>query len=207
MFSLAITLMACRHQGKPKNEDSLRVGNAIGMQKDSIVAPEIPENSKEPDLILRLLDTSINSRLILWNPESVINYLGNLDGKLNDYDTASSDVYFKNGKGEQYLQMIQLPGSSSNTITYFEVGFVNDLKSRIKLYLSSVAAFITGKGISLGVSRDYVIDAMGHDYMTGKDEVDDFISYNHEVDGLYYTATYFFRKGKLVRFGFGYDNP
>lgn len=169
-----------------------------------------PDSSGDPQIVPKEKvngDISINSKLVLWKPDSVEKYLGDIKDKFIENDTDGLYVYFKNTAGSEYLRLIHLPGGSTGTITYFEVGLVKSLPAKTKLYESEFPAFFTEHGIKLGIDRSTVIQQFGKNYEEKKKGKGESISYQQDLGGLHYSAVYYFKDAKLVKFGFGYDNP
>jgi hypothetical protein len=127
--------------------------------------------------------------------------------KLQHFQQGEGFVAFRNKNDKQYLKMIHLPGSDPNTFRFFEIGYTENWRMPIKPYGSVIDKFETESGIRLGMSLcEFLQKHKTHSFKKG-DNNTIIYSVNQLVDGLKYIGEYSFRKKKLVKFGFGFENP
>ena len=161
---------------------------------------EIPED-------VNVMDKTINGNIKLWDSEGTRTVFGDLYGKSQELPNESGSVTFKNKNGSRYLKMNHLPGSNANTFTFFEVGYTIDADKAIKMFPSTIDDFKTENGVALGMNLvQFEIRGTSGYKRTQKGDLTE-LSYKKKVDGLQYTAFYVFKYAKLIKFGFGYDNP
>lgn len=171
-------------------------------QKDSII-------TNEPNFIL---DSTINNTITLWNSDGSWEVFGDLHGKLSE--GIPGYIYFKNTKGNKYIKLYHALGSNSNTFTYFEVGYMQNLQTKnTKFYKSNFDDFTTENGIRLGIDKDFLLENLakrnGNKFLKkskGKNGLETVTIYFEYV--IIYRAEFIFnKKNKLIKFGFGYDQP
>jgi hypothetical protein len=162
-------------------------------------------------------DTTINSVLKLLNAGSIRRSIGDQTAKMIE-DEKAVRVQLINKRGNEYLILYQLPGSSWNTFNEFEVSSIKIHHSSYKL--TSFSSFSTESWVSLGMSMDSLIMIKGNRYsrlMTGdqtvliyklqENENDTNVSILERYNMPEYKATYYFINSRLVKFIFGFPNP
>jgi len=195
-------LIACNSQEKPiDGKVKIDSGYAKTSDERRVIAADSNNISDAT------IDTTINGNIVLWNPQSVITVLGDLSGKMQELPTEGAFVIFKNRDGNKYLKMVHLPGSDPNTFRFFEVGYTEGVDKGIQLLSSSIEDFKTESGVRLGIAlSDFEKGSIKKYTKKVKGDGTEFV-FSETIDGLRYSAFYFFKGLKLVKFGFGYDNP
>jgi hypothetical protein len=166
-----------------------------------------------------VVDISINN-LTIDDSSSIGKALGNIRNA-NKYKWTLSDddegIFLLNYSGTKYLKMEQTLSAGGKAFDFFEVGYKNERKNPKIIYnKSQYPDFITESGIKLGISKDRFFKIKGHKLKLkkGKDEmfyknINDFdnCAYNKKLGESTFELWWIFRKGVLIKFGFGYQNP
>lgn len=155
-------------------------------------------------------DSTINNCIKLWNEVSVVRNCGDLMGSL-DTDADFPDVFFCGAEGTQYLRFIFHPGSCNNQFAEFEVGYSSKKYPMMKCLEKGI---VTESGIGLGINTSELkkikgvpdsIDKEGsmqiYHYLIEDTDSDPFLK---KYNAYMYHADYYFNKGVLVRFRFGF---
>ncbi len=156
-------------------------------------------------------DISVNKTLFLFNRESIIKSIGDQSGKIIR-DENPSRVQLKNKDSSQYLIMYQCNGSSSNSFNEFEIGYLYLNKKSFNA--TKFECFFSHDKIRLGIERKTLIEIKGPGYKEKYENGYDVIEYNIEGNNSFlqyynmpiYLSDYYFKKGKLVKFRFGFPN-
>jgi hypothetical protein len=157
-------------------------------------------------------DISINKVIYLLDSKSIINSIGNQKNNIIE-DENPTRVQLKNKAETQYLILYHLAGSNTNSFNMFEVGY---LSHRDKTFLKTdFTSFISGNGIRLGISKEALIRIIGKNYIKKQEKGLEIIEYR--IDGRdnfnmfldqynmpMYSADYYFKNDKLVKFIFGF---
>lgn len=117
----------------------------------------------------------------------------------------------------QGLRLFFHYGGTKNAVAEFEIFLVNkDYRKPDKAIQLKVDEFKSGAGVSLGLSREEVISLLGKRYKSMKKNEEEEIVYytddpNSDVLKIYNEIAYFikcrFRKGRLVKYNFGFEYP
>lgn len=155
-------------------------------------------------------DSTINNCIKLWNEVSVVRNCGDLMGSL-DTDADFPDVFFCGAEGTQYLRFIFHPGSCNNQFAEFEVGYSSKKYPMMKCLEKGI---VTESRIGLGINTSELkkikgvpdsIDKEGnmqiYHYLIEDTDRDPFLK---KYNAYMYHADYYFNKGVLVRFRFGF---
>lgn len=201
IISIAIffILVSCQY---PINQNE-KQSNIANKQQDTLHV-----NSKK---ITFILDSTINGIITLWDSHGTWEALGDLHSKLEK--GIPEYIYFRNMKEDKYLKLNHLLGSNSNTFTYFEVGYVSNLQRNIKFYKSNFDDFMTENGINLGMSKDSLLKNLtkrnGERLLKKSKGENGFevMTLYWEYELIYRSEFFFDKKGRLIKFGFGYDQP
>lgn len=128
-----------------------------------------------------------------------------------DTDADFPDVFFCGAEGTQYLRFIFHPGSCNNQFAEFEVGYSSKKYPMMKCLEKGI---VTESGIGLGINTSELkkikgvpgsIDKEGsmqiYHYSIEDTDRDPFLK---KYNAYMYHADYYFNKGALVRFRFGF---
>lgn len=180
--------------------------------------PRIEENhpqQKEKAEIMFHPDSSIYATLYLEDPSSTIKVLGDIMS-LVDADKDLPDAFYKNQNGQEYLQVVFFPGNEANSISQFNVGYLNDLANPESISPIQLDRFQTESGIKLGLSKQEVILIKGGSYQEEKTNGELKLSYQvidtkspflKRYNMPVYIAEYWFKDGKLTNYKFGFEYP
>ena len=172
-------------------------------------------------------DTTVNSRIILENDNSVLKNFGDISHLVRP-DTGKimirfPVVYYKNKSGTQFLRMELHPGNCSNQFSKFTIGYIKYIPEKEPLNQSNFINFYTESGIKLGMSLEEVQKIKGYFYNSADLENTRVLIYKIEehvcINGDYiftskfleryglpvYTAYYWFKNDKLVKFEYGFE--
>lgn len=166
-----------------------------GCHNLSIVTEKVPVNS---------IDTSINKTIFLRDAYSVIKNFGNIESKVNQWDTVAPDIYVTNNSKTEYLKMTKWYGDGANVFSFFEVGIITILPNSISILSSNLLNFKTESGIKLGITKENLMLIKGNKYIESKLNDLAILTY---TDGELYKAEYCFQNNKLIKFSFGYVSP
>lgn len=192
-----------------------------------IVFQGINKNINNPSHELRskpgrdtcVVDISINN-LSIDDSSSIAKALGNIQNAKKYKWTFSGDdegIFLLNNSGTKYLKMVQTLGAGGKSFDFFEVGYKSEKKNaKINYNKSQYPDFITESGIKLGISKETFFKIKGHKlkHKKGQEEmfyinINDFdnCDYDKKLGESTFELWWVFRKGILVKFGFGYQNP
>lgn len=160
-------------------------------------------------------DTTLNNEVVLMNVRSIIRYLGDISSYRFEDDELPRVCFIDRSK-RYYIILTKLPGGNANRFIFFEVGFLDNGASNLCLnrnvYFNSVS---TESGIKLGMSFNEFKLVKGTRYK--KSNIGDKVKISFRVNsdndtyGILkkynmpiYEANYYFQKGKLIRYGFGF---
>lgn len=162
-------------------------------------------------------DSSINSRVFLHNPASMEQTLGGVFSDRNK-DADLTDVYVRCKEGNQYLRLVFFPGNETNSISQFEVGYLKNLPDSIIKFPCSLKSFITESKISLGITRQELINIKGQIFEEKRESngrliiryvIDDFktSAFLKRYNMPLYFADYLIENEKVIKFKFGFEYP
>ena len=176
----------------------------------------VQEQSKLNKMLNILPDTSINSVLFLNNSSSIQKVFGDVMPLLNK-EADLPDLYMFSNSKQEYLRLVFLPGSSKNSISQFEVGYLKKMPKGVKATDSRLAIIVTESNITLGISKLQVIKLKGNDYKEEKNGEETVVEYNvndfessvflKRYNMPSYFAKYWFFEDKLIKFRFGFEYP
>ena len=182
----------------------------------------------EPDKDLRekyeAEKKTIATACVFDNPDTSISTI-----KLRDAESARKVLkvtrlqgdttnYFYNRDNNEELGVTVHPGDYNSQVSIFQVKYAD--KSKTKRTLLPLDRFETEKGIVLGLTRQDVVERLGHCY-NSIDSTTNSITINYRLESrqdsktkllqrqnmpIYY-ATYKFGNNKLVMFEFGFEYP
>jgi hypothetical protein len=156
-------------------------------------------------------DTTVNRSIILDNETSILKVFGDImDLLLPDTEHEFPRVYFKNKTGTQFLKMILYPGGFNNYFTRFVIGDIAYFPQNEEINNSKFNDFYTESGIHIGISTSDLLKIKGYNcIITSNDNMQLYIYpiYSDEDDyhWAYYTAYYWFKNDKLVKFEYGFE--
>jgi len=139
------------------------------------------------------------SGIELRNARSTYQVLG-----INTKLTGDSTHLFYSGDQKQMLALTIHAGDYLNQVSIFTVSVAPNSKRNYQKL--EPKAFVTEKGIQLGISKDDLTGKLGPCY-TVKDSTTHAITLNYRIEDELYYATYQFRNNKLERMEFGYEYP
>ncbi len=167
-------------------------------------------------------DTTINNILFLNNETSIIRNIGNTESLMISDEDYFPYVYFVSKDETQYIKMTIFAGSSLNSFDVFEIGYVRDIQYKIP-NKSNFENFYTESGIHLGMHKEEVRKIKGSRFVETKSdgfsimryqisEGEKFDGENYksrflERNGVGYSASYYFKNNKLVKFSYGFEYP
>lgn len=135
------------------------------------------------------------------------------------YQNDFEGYYYINRTRSELLQVYFHPGNYSNCFSEFTVmPLLKDTSKYLFARLRKVHAFISGKGIHLGLPLDSLFLILGRKHSTTTRDKDSIVvEYSLEQKqapsffGFYntpsYSSRYVFRRSRLVEFHFGLDYP
>jgi hypothetical protein len=160
-------------------------------------------------------DTTLNNEIILMNVRSILNHLGDVSSyRFEDDDLPR--VCFIDSSKSFYIILTKLPGGNANRFMFFEVGYLENGASNLCLNRNSYFNFLsTESGIKLGISFSDFKLIKGANYrksMSGNlmkisfriDSKNDTYGILKKYNMPIYEANYYFQKGKLIRYSFGF---
>ena len=150
----------------------------------------------------------------LSDPESTVVWLGR-DVPFA-YQSARPTARYTNADGTQLLTLAAHHGDVRNSVSEVEVQPLEKPCAACKP-LPGVEAFVSGRGVQLGMAQDRVLEILGEpqrlveadgtvraEYTLRKPVAAAFLE-EYNVHGYY--GTYTFRDGVLVQFAFGFEIP
>jgi RNase P/RNase MRP subunit p30 len=142
----------------------------------------------------------------------VVDNLGDLRHKIIE-DSKATRVCFKNSNSSQYLIIYHLDGANANSFNEFEIGtLINKNSKYIKLKNFEL---VTESNIKLGITLQDLLSSNGKPKSVTNREGLKIVRYvikdvNNallkKVNMPEYRAEYFFKKGILVKFVYGFPN-
>jgi len=186
--------------------------------KSSLIYCQDEMETAKPDTVCISCDTTINLKLVLNQPKSIIKHLDGDFKKKMQAKTSQKKIFpslfYKNNNASQYLKIVNFAGGNESTCSYFEVGYVHNKLKENYNGKSSNLIFATESGIKLGMSYFDFLMIKGEKYRLFSLEggVNTyFYHYGHAIfqtrvtaDDPIYIAVYKFKQNKLISFGFGY---
>lgn len=144
-------------------------------------------------------DSTLNG-MRLRDPRSVEVVIGTTENMIDPQDGTTEVLSSTRG---QVLTMIFHPGDVVNLFSQFKVEYnTQKLNSKYKI---RDKAFLTGKGIKLGITEQQLLKILGKP--AAKENDDGYTRYSYKQnDGLYF-GSYWFKKGKLAKFWYGEEYP
>jgi hypothetical protein len=168
-------------------------------------------------------DTTINNLLFLNNDMSIINNIGDTKDLMVNEKDYFPYVYFVNKNGNQYIKMTIFAGGSLNSFDIFEIGYVTPFLKNEILNKSHFENFSSESGIHLGMNelelkrikgnnftktQSNGMNVLNYQISEGENfDGENFTSKFLERNGIGYTAFYFFKNDKLVKFSYGFEYP
>jgi hypothetical protein len=193
------------------NNDTIRV-NVANINIDSIKHKNIwiTNIGFQIDTTLFIPDTSVNKVLFLFDYLSTEKIFGDIDKLVIRHHETDDfpDIYFLSSNQKEYLKMVLYPGSSKNEFSKFEIGYSSLLSNNVITNKSSFENFYTESGIRLGITKEELIKIKGEHYQKDNEIIKYFL-YDNELgeDWACYTAFYYFKNNKLVKFSYGFEYP
>lgn len=136
---------------------------------------------------------------------------------LDDPEGDRPTAYYCNADNTERLGLVYYEGDTAYIIGEFKLEQVNTPYVDCSPSPQPIAHFISGKGISLGMSREQVVGLLGHPhhqhpqldeivliYRIDNKSESDFLQH-HSAPA--YFGQYHFKQEKLVKFGFGFEFP
>jgi len=212
-LAVYINLLFCYCSNGHADKKSIQNQEASLPGADSIIYKANPVNSEKKETFKNITnwrdvnfikDSTINGNIILLNPKSIERSLGDLSRNMQEYPNEGTGVTIRNISNNEYLKMLHLPGSVRNDFMFFEVGHLDSLTANQQTIASNIMEFTTESGISLGITIDSLKKFKGRMYTLNEVQNTRIIEYTVDNGGLFYSATYYFKGGQLVKFGFGY---
>ena len=113
-----------------------------------------------------------------------------------------------NSSKSEIISLIFHPGDVKNSFNEIRVYKSNGSRHEHYEVLKKTTAFVTGKGIKLGIFKNKLIEILGKDF---KENIKDnivILTYNPVPDKypLYY-GEYIFENERLIEYSFGYEYP
>jgi DNA gyrase/topoisomerase IV subunit A len=165
-------------------------------------------------------DTTINSKFILENYQSVENYFTtNSNFKLVEQLRSSPVAIFSNKGKKEYLLAYQYEGGTKNAFSCFEIGKLDELQNVAKVNVAQIDVdnFNTESSLQLGQSIEDVKKIKGNSFTETTEANEKIINYKIEdsQSGFlkrYNMPSYFLRitfdkTEKVKRIIFGFDYP
>jgi hypothetical protein len=165
-------------------------------------------------------DTTINSKLALVNYKTFpLFYTNSKSVKTFDRIRECPVVIFSNKSNTEYLIAYQYEGSTANSFSCFEIGYLKDDKelSKLNLHNTEEVFFKTESNLGLGVSVKELLITKGTNYELKKTEKESIISYRNVNFGTstflqrYNMPGYFMEytliDDKIIKIKFGFDYP
>lgn len=157
-------------------------------------------------------DTSINN-VHLNEYNTTIKYIGDLGTKEKNGNTDFDGIYFKSVDSNQYLRVIHYPGYNKNSISKFEVSYLDSLNFEF-IYPTTYKTFTTENGVHLNQTYEEFIKSKHKPTKVTVKENDSFIilysvknqksSFLLKYNSVGYNAQYYFTKDSLLyKFVFG----
>lgn len=179
--------------------------------KDLREKHEAQQKAKATSCMFDNPDTSL-SGIKLRDPESATKVLKVT--RLNGDTT----YYFQSKEKKQILGVTTFPDDGLNQINIFQVKYVDNSKTRARPL--AIDHFKTEKGIQLGLAMSEVVSKLGKCYTTSE-TTKDIIKISYRIEDPQdskskllarqympiYSATYKFKKDKLVEYEFGFELP
>lgn len=205
MYLLAffsILLFSCSNNKISYNDSSTEVKKQIKTTNNKFVA-----------------DTTINSKLLLNNYQSIETYFGSNDLKLVEQLRSSPVVVFSNKGKNEYLLSYQYEGGTKNAFSCFEIGKLSELQNvtNTSIIKIDIENFNTESSLQLGQSIEDVKRIKGNAFTETIEANEKTITYKIEdtkSDFLkkYNMPSYFLKltfdsTEKVKRIIFGFDYP
>lgn len=163
-------------------------------------------------------DTTLNSKFILENYQSIESYFANSNFKLIEQLRSNPVALFSNLTDDEYLLAYQYEGNTKNSFSCFEIGRFIDLKqiNKTSIVNAKVNKFITESSLQLGQSIEDIKRIKGGDFKETTEAKEKVITYKIEdaqSDFLkkYSMPSYFLQitfdkteKARKIIFGFDY---
>jgi len=211
-FFVLIGFVACKAKDPQPVPVSKRSSLVPEPDKDLRQQYEAVQKLKGSGSFLADPDTSL-SGIQLRDAGSAKAVIGD-NNKIDDND----QYHFYGEKEEETLILTQHPGDGRNAISIFEVVYSDKASYGYKQL--HIRHFTTEKGITLGISKQQVIDKLGASYIP-KDSSANHIELYYRLEQpqdsrtqllrrhnmpIYY-ASYHFRNDKLKKMKFGFEYP
>ncbi len=178
---------------------------------DTPVATETTLTQNSSSCVFNNPDTSL-SGIILRDPETAEKIL-RVKELLGD-----TSYYFSSKEGKQVLEVHVYPGDGISQVSYFKVGSV--VPTGAKAASSTIAEFVSEKGIRLGLAKEELIRLLGNCFTT-KDSSANAITLSYRLEQPADSRTGFLKRqnmpvyyadyrvvdNKLSEFEFGFEYP
>ena len=229
---ITIGLSSCCGQDKDRNPSCNDTGSTDRLDTTSIASrlktinlrlQQVENDIHSPDTFVP--DTSVNKILFLHNSSSTMDMFGDISALLQRQGDDFPNVCFVNSDGKEFLRLFLYPGSSSNTISFIEIGFSDHLNKTVPKNKSTYQHFFNESGILLGMSEENVKNIKGYVYFDASFDKFKVLTYiikepPYSVEnGIFiskfleiynmpnYNASYWFKNNKLVKFSYGFGYP
>lgn len=177
------------------------------------------------DYLIKLKpDTTVNNKLMLLNSTSINENLPTISKtpQYNDY------VFVLNTNGDECLSLGVSYGGTANEFISFDIFYKSDKSiqkdiiyqkidfNKISFYQSNYNIFFSESNIKLGMSKEEIVKIKGTNFK--KSIVGNVECLIYEIDNIKssflirynmpaYTAKYYYNKGILIRFSYGFEIP
>lgn len=213
-----VFIYGCKNKNLANSSNGYRdsitpVANNIDSAKNT--APiQVEKENAQSEIVP---DTTINDKLKLNNYGSIefftkdYKYVKTID-RIRESPVAA----FTNSNDTEYLLASQYEGSTKNSYSLFEIGYVKDAKLKIAFNNVDEKTFQTESGIHLGMSLKDLIQLKGNDYkiVAQKDTVVTYRinDYNKSKFLKKYSMPGYFiechiKNSQISNFIFGFDYP
>lgn len=159
LFFMIQLLIGCRRHSEPSQSSA---NNAINQISDDSFSNNTIYMVNQKSSCNIYFDKGVKGVCELFVPIDTVSIIKNFSLYFNTWDTASSDIYCKNLLQDEYLKMVQIPGSGKNSFGYFEIGYLKEIKPISFNILSlKIKKLVSLEGIGLGMSFEKILTVIG----------------------------------------------
>jgi hypothetical protein len=156
-------------------------------------------------------DTTLDAKVKLMDIQSTVRYLRNFEAMIYE-DEGLPRVQFYDATRSAYVLLFCNPGSNSKKVAQIEIGYYKNLKDTSMFHLIPNEIKIKSESLTeLGMSIERLIQIKGRP--TSVNTVGRFRIFKYKLNDTrilerynmpIYEANYYFQKGKLIRYSFGF---